>query len=146
MACDIANEIIALTDSKIRRAQKIKFDEVIPNTQIMVDAISSRIDSLTNLMLDVKSSAANASPEYIDLALKLYSANEVDAAVQERYLSALSDARRDFTYSNIISCPYVADKKATPIRWVIVVFAGVGMLLLSFLGFLIAENIPEKRR
>ena len=51
------------------------------------------------------------------------------------------------TYSNIISKPYPADKKAYPVRWVIVAFSALGAFLLSILAiFVIDARNPAARK
>ena len=35
------------------------------------------------------------------------------------------------TFSNVISEPFVADKKSYPVRWVIVALCGISALVLS---------------
>ncbi|MDP3444300.1 MAG: hypothetical protein Q8T08_15690, partial [Ignavibacteria bacterium] len=44
------------------------------------------------------------------------------------------------TYSNIISQPFPSDKKAFPVRWVIVAFSSIGAFLLSLLIIFVLEN------
>lgn len=148
VAYNIVNSIIELTDNKIRRAQLSKFAEVVPNARIMVDIVRKEIDSLSSCMgsFSDKKTSLLSSPEQMELAMKLHSANELNVEIMERYLSSVADASRNFTYSNIISPAFVADKKALPIRWVIVLFAGLGMLLLSYVCFLIAENFSVKNK
>lgn len=55
---------------------------------------------------------------------------------------ALLDYNRDYTYVNVLSKPFVADKKAYPIRWLIVVF---GTLSSFFLALLVIGAIERKR-
>ena len=152
VACNIVNSIISLTDNKIRRAQKEKFLEVVPNAMVMVNNINGQIDSLSRRLAEIKEKRSTtginliSDPEYIDAIIELHSAGETKTFVQEQYMYAISNAARNYTYSNMISSPYPADKKALPIRWVIVVFAGIGMFFLSYLGFLIAENVSGRKK
>ena len=46
---------------------------------------------------------------------------------------ALLDYNRDYTYVNILSKPFVADKKSYPIRWLIVVFSTFAALFMAIL-------------
>jgi capsular polysaccharide biosynthesis protein len=46
---------------------------------------------------------------------------------------ALLDYNRDYTYVNVLSKPYVADKKGYPIRWLIVVFSTFAAFFMAIL-------------
>ena len=48
------------------------------------------------------------------------------------------------TYSNVISRPFVADKKAYPVRWVIVALCGIGAFLMSILVVAAIEKFDVK--
>ena len=54
----------------------------------------------------------------------------------------------NLTYSNIITEPYPADKKAYPVRWIVVALCGLGAFLLTILVLFIIENrkkfVPAK--
>lgn len=47
--------------------------------------------------------------------------------------------RSKLTYSNIISKPFPSDKKAYPVRWIVVLFAGLGAFLLAILAIFIID-------
>ena len=64
--------------------------------------------------------------------------------VRHFYEEELRQAEGDMTYSNIISRPYIADKKAYPVRWVIVALCGIGALLMSILVVAAIEKIDNK--
>jgi capsular polysaccharide biosynthesis protein len=51
---------------------------------------------------------------------------------------ALLDYHREYTYVNVLSKPFVADKKAYPIRWLIVTFSTLAALFMAILiiGFI----------
>jgi capsular polysaccharide biosynthesis protein len=46
---------------------------------------------------------------------------------------ALLDYNREYTYVNVLSKPFVADKKAYPIRWLIVVFSTMAAFFMAIL-------------
>lgn len=51
----------------------------------------------------------------------------------------------NMTYSNILSAPFVADKKVYPIRWVVMALCGLGAFVLSVLFvFVCDEKISKK--
>lgn len=47
--------------------------------------------------------------------------------------------RSKLTYSNIISKPYPSDKKAFPVRWIVVLFSGLGAFLLAVLAIFVID-------
>ncbi len=56
------------------------------------------------------------------------------------YEMALRFLASDMTYSNIISSPFVSDKKEYPVRWIIVVVSVIAALVFSMLVIIIIEN------
>jgi len=52
----------------------------------------------------------------------------------------------DLTYSNVISKPFPSDKKAYPIRWLIVAVTGMVTFFLTLIIVLIIENIRIRQR
>jgi hypothetical protein len=53
---------------------------------------------------------------------------------------ALLDYNREYTYVNVLSKPFVSDKKAYPIRWLIVVFSTMAALFMAILIIGLIEN------
>ncbi len=53
---------------------------------------------------------------------------------------ALYDSAKEFTYLNVVTPPTIADKKAYPIRWLIVVYSVVAALFFSVVVISIREN------
>jgi capsular polysaccharide biosynthesis protein len=53
---------------------------------------------------------------------------------------AYMDYDRQFTYTNIITKPYASDRKAYPIRWLIVVISALAAFFVAFIVILILEN------
>jgi capsular polysaccharide biosynthesis protein len=60
--------------------------------------------------------------------------------VKVEYEQILRFYTAEMTYSNIVSYPYPADKKAYPVRWIIVLISMVGALLLGALIIVAIEN------
>lgn len=61
--------------------------------------------------------------------------------LKEQLEAAIRDVEKNLTYCNIITNPVVADKKAYPIRWLIVVVSVLGTLLMTFLFLSVFENM-----
>jgi capsule polysaccharide export protein KpsE/RkpR len=57
-----------------------------------------------------------------------------------KYDMAVYDAEKKFTFLNIITNPTIADKKAYPVRWLIVVYSVVASLFFSVVIISIKEN------
>lgn len=62
------------------------------------------------------------------------------ARLQDEYERAVMDYDRQFTYSNVVSSPYPADKKAWPVRWLIVVISTLAAFFISVLTIMIIEH------
>jgi len=60
--------------------------------------------------------------------------------LKKEYDRAFRDYDRKFTYTNIITEPYVSDKKAYPVRWLIVVVSSIAAFFAAFIAILIFEN------
>ncbi len=66
--------------------------------------------------------------------------------VKMEYDQALMNANKDITFASVISKPYPADKKAYPVRWVIVLLTAIGTLFFSFIVVMLIENYDSIRR
>ena len=62
------------------------------------------------------------------------------ASIVKDYDRAYMDHDRQFTYSNIVSHPEPADKKSTPVRWLIVFLSSIGVFFLSVIVIGVVEN------
>lgn len=66
--------------------------------------------------------------------LRIYSEFEL------AYDKAVYDASKKFTFTNIITPPVIADKKSTPVRWLIVLYAVAASLFFSLVVISVIEN------
>jgi hypothetical protein len=62
------------------------------------------------------------------------------AKLQFEYENALKDVSKILTYSNMVTRPIPADKKSTPIRWLIVLVSVVSSLFVAFLVLLFMDS------
>jgi len=62
------------------------------------------------------------------------------AKLQFEYENALKDVSKVLTYSNTVTKPIPADKKSTPIRWLIVMVSVVSSLFVGFLVLLFMDS------
>jgi len=56
------------------------------------------------------------------------------------YERAYMNFDRKFSYTNVITEPFVADKKSYPVRWLIVIITALATFLIAFVAILIFEN------
>lgn len=64
--------------------------------------------------------------------------------LKEQLDEAQRDVVKNLTYCNVIINPVVTDKKAYPIRWLIVLVSVFGTLLISILFLGLMENLRER--
>ena len=166
MACNIANEIIRLYNNKVGRLHKIKRKEVVDAYKEQLDTKTEFIDSLKRELSAITqgddmvkysylsndnsfayfSNGNNSSniPEAIALIELItnesaaYSEVKLGYEQEKRFLDA------DMTFSNVVSYPFVADKKATPVRWIIVALSTISAFLLSILVVFAIEKFDVK--
>lgn len=60
--------------------------------------------------------------------------------LKNEYDLASMDYDRKFTYTNVITEPFVADKKSYPVRWLIVVVTALASFFVSFIAIMVIEN------
>ncbi len=65
-------------------------------------------------------------------------------AVEKEYDLAMMNYDRRYTYINLISAPEVSDKKASPVRWLIVVSSLISVLLVSLIVISIIDGSARK--
>ena len=70
----------------------------------------------------------------MDYAYENYHKTKYDFERENRYYT------NDFSYGNIISAPFASDKKAYPIRWVVVALSGICACFISILVIYMIEN------
>ncbi len=60
--------------------------------------------------------------------------------IKAQYEQAYKDVNKQFTFTNTVTAPFVSDKKAYPVRWLIVLYTVVAALILSLVVIAIIEN------
>lgn len=85
-------------------------------------------------------------PEIARLSRLLDGENNSYIAIKKDYEQELRFYNAEFTYSNIISEPFVADKKCYPIRWVVVALCALGACALSILTVFVLDNKNDKEQ
>jgi len=62
------------------------------------------------------------------------------AEFELKYDQAYYDAQKEFTFTNVVTPPIVADKKTFPVRWLIMVYAVFASVFFSLVVISIIEN------
>ncbi len=169
LACDIANEIIRLYDVKFENLHKTKkwenvrsFERQLKQKTEFIDSLSKELAKITddgdilnyqylsngNSTAYFTGSSNNENSKNISKAIALVelitTESESYSDVKQFYEEELRQAQGKITYSNIVSYPSVADKKTTPVRWIIVALSGISAFLLSILVVAAFEKIEVK--
>ena len=79
--------------------------------------------------------------EFLSLSEHLWRVRGGYNNLKEQLEAAVRDVEKNLTYCSIISDPVIADKKAYPIRWLIVLVSVLATLLLSILFLGVVENL-----
>lgn len=157
IACAMVNEIIRLYNVKFNEIHKSKkweyarmYEKNLAKKYSFIDSLKRDLTKITQngnminyLYLSKGNSIAyfsdndNNNPESISNAIALVEliASETEAYSELRleYEEEIREAEGDMTFLNVISRPFVADKKTYPVRWLIVALCGIGAFLLSAL-------------
>ena len=169
-ACGIARDILNFYDEKVHTLHKQKVGEVVTMYERQLKEKQHDIDSLKQRYTDIcttygisdissqsrevtksmlggsaKASEMQANmekfgAEIIDLQTKIAAEGNTYVSIKVDYEQNLRFYNSDLTYSNIITEPFPSDKKAFPVRWVVVALSAMGALLLSIVVAFIIEN------
>ena len=78
--------------------------------------------------------------DYVYLGEKASTLRAIHNTQTVEYFKSIREYEKTFTYNNIISKPVISDKKAYPIRWIIVSMSILSSLFLAFLVLLITNR------
>jgi len=84
--------------------------------------------------LEQKGGELLTASEQLKSTLDAYNAIQVD------YDRALSDLKKELTYTNVITRPLPADQKSYPIRWLIMVITVISSVLVAIFVTVILEG------
>lgn len=173
IACAIAEDIMALYDEKLKTLHRKKFGEALENyTQVIAlknveaDSVRVRIAELsrTSGLVDITAQSREVARGVIanNQSAKKIQASLVENNAEFSFLKEvllglvtnISDLKRerdrvlvqfnsDYTYSNVVSYPFVSDKKVFPVRWVIVV---ASMIAAAFFAIVVIGIIEAVKR
>ena len=170
VACDIAKDILNFYDQKVHNLHTQKVGEVVAMYERQLNEKQHNIDSLKECLTTISTEfgvtdyisqsrevtrgylAGSAKVTELKNNLEAYGADAIDLRTKiEAEATTYVDAKVDYeqnlrffnaklTYSNIVTEPFPADKKAFPVRWVVVALSALGALLLSIIVIFIIEN------
>jgi uncharacterized protein involved in exopolysaccharide biosynthesis len=81
--------------------------------------------------------------EYRLLDASLWGLQEAYIELKREYDKSLSDLNKELTYANIVTKPIVPDKKAYPVRWLIVCITTISSILLSLILFSTIDSLKK---
>jgi len=81
--------------------------------------------------------------ELITTVELIHNYNLAYSNLQVDYENAARFYTDKLTYSNVITPPYVADKKSYPVRWIIVVFTGLATFFITLIVLLMIEKFKN---
>ena len=170
VACNIAKDILNFYDKKVHDLHTKKVGEVVDMYERQLEQKKNDIDSLKKLYTqyctdygisditsqsretaksllsgsdkakELQSNMEQYGAEILDLQTRIAAEGNTYVSTKVDYEQNLRFFHSNLTYSNVITEPFPADKKAYPVRWVVVTLCGLGALLLSILVIFIIEN------
>lgn len=164
MAYAMVNEIIRLYNVKFDEIHKSKkwenvkmYEKNLARKYNFIDSLKRELAQISGdgnmvnyLYLSKGNSIAyfsegkNNNSENIANAIALIeliaSETEAYSEIKLGYEREIRQAEGDMTYLNVVSNPFVADKKAYPVRWIIVALSGIGAFLMSVLAVVALET------
>ena len=168
IACAMVNEIIRLYNVKFSEIHKSKkwenvrmYEKNLARKYNFIDSLKRDLAQIANngnminyLYLSKGNSIAyfsegeNNNAEDIANAIALVEliASETAAysEIKIEYEREIRQADGDITYLNVVSKPFVAEKKSYPVRWIIVALCGISAFLLSVLTVISIETFFVK--
>ena len=94
---------------------------------------------------EMKNNLEQYGPEILALTKLIKMESEYYSLVKVDYEQELRFYNAEMTFSNVVSEPFVADKKSYPVRWVVVALSAIGACLLSLLLIYIFDNQSFKK-
>jgi uncharacterized protein involved in exopolysaccharide biosynthesis len=84
--------------------------------------------------------------EFVALNEHLWRVRGTYNDLKVQYENALRDVEKNLTYCNVVTSPFVADKKSYPVRWLIVVISMISTLMFSLIVISVIENYNTSKQ
>lgn len=101
------------------------------------------LEKNTSKTPDIVSSIRNLEEkggDFIALEEKLEGALKAFNKIKINYDAAVRDVEKNLTYTNVVVKPRLPDKKAYPVRWVIVLVSSISTLVMTIIFVLLVEQ------
>jgi capsule polysaccharide export protein KpsE/RkpR len=95
-----------------------------------------KINELTNAIRNLEEKGG----QFHELQLHLQNFTWEYADILRKYNQVVNDSEKTLTYTNVVVKPFPSDKKAYPIRWLIVTVAVLASFLFSLIVIMIVEG------
>jgi uncharacterized protein involved in exopolysaccharide biosynthesis len=83
---------------------------------------------------------------YVSVRDRLIKYNDRISVLSSKYQQSKMDAQQDLPYKYIVEKAYRSDKKAYPVRWLIVLVSAISALFLTLILLLIRDTIQNKHQ
>ena len=131
-ALRILREKYGLLDYYIQSKEALKiYYKIIAN-----GGSRDKLKELDAIMRNLEDKGA----ESVSLKQLHQKAFETYAEIRVLYDKAVSDAHKELTYANVVAKPYPADKKSSPVRWVIICISTLTAFVFALLVIILLEN------
>jgi capsular polysaccharide biosynthesis protein len=137
---------------------KIKLDSIREKSGII--SFNQQVSEITRGYMTALANGkgSSADTKTIEKLYNSFSAKGTDAALTEHklqqtisvidslnivYETYLAEYEKEITYSHVVENPFPADKKAYPVRWLIVAFSTLSAVFFSLLVFLVLDYRKE---
>ncbi len=127
---------VSLPDPLLQRgyAEEMKEAEVLEKRKT-----KDKVTDL-NTLKKMRANPGTRQAQLVLLTSLAMSESEAYSELNLKYDEALLNDNRDYTYSNIVSTPFVADKKSFPKIWLIATLSALATLFLSLVVIAFIEN------
>jgi len=120
--------------------------EVVRGFLRTVDGNNAAANINTKEVLELKKNLELYGGEWIFYNDRLYNLVDEYSKIKIDLDEANMDFNKEITYANIVSAPFPADKKAYPVRWIIVTISAIGALLLFVVIVMMLENYESLKK
>lgn len=107
-----------------------------------VDGGASQVNNAA--VAEMKKNLEEKGSQFIILNSLLVGLTDQYIELQTEYETALRDVNKALTYTNVVSSPIPADKKAYPIRWLIVFISTLSAMFVALIILIYIEKIKNK--
>jgi len=172
LAKKMTDSIISFYNQKVALLLRAKQYEMVIISATQMNEKKAEVDSLQNLLkkwnkefgiIDVKAQIwgiANAGGGQNSILLEnlkekgidykstdslLFSSRKEYLAHKGVYEKSLTEYKKDISYSQIVSNPIIADKKAFPVRWIIITITVLATMLLALIVISFLESSQRKK-